>query len=112
MSNRYRDRPVTKNDLEEYKEIFKQRNVKFISQYLSPHFINPSEKDLSKLEIYSYTWKNGDTFHKLAYTYYGDVSAWWVIARFNNKPTEANVAVGDKIYIPTPLPKVMNYMLG
>lgn len=112
MYNRYRDRAIVNNDLEEYKEVFKKRNVKFIRQYMSPNFKNPNEKDLSKMQITAYKWKFDDTFHKLAYAFYGDVSAWWIIARFNNKPTEAHVAVGDIIYVPNHLPNLMNYMLG
>ena len=31
----------------------------------------------------------------------GDQRLWWVIAKLNNKPTEAHCTEGDKIKIPT-----------
>ncbi len=32
---------------------------------------------------------------------------WWVIAQFNQRPTEANCQVGDMIMIPMPLEAVL-----
>ena len=112
MANRYREREIMKNDNTLYKEVFRKRNVKFIRQYESPYFKYPKNGDYNKFTISSYTWSVGDSFYKLADRFYNDPTAWWVIAKFNNRPTEAHVAVGDTIYIPTPLPIVLNYLTG
>ena len=48
-------------------------------------------------------WKSGDRYYKLAFEHYGNSSYWWIIAYFNNKPTESLIHVGDTIMIPKPL---------
>ena len=50
----------------------------------------------------------GDRYFKLAYEYYGDSKLWWVIAWYNQKPSEADVKNGDTIFIPLPLDKVLS----
>ena len=112
MADRYKDRDILKNNNEIYKEVFRNRNVKFIRQFETPNFKYPSKDDLNKFDISTYIWQTGDSYYKLAYHFYGDSTAWWVIAKFNNKPTESHVKIGDTIYIPLPLPKVLNYLLG
>ena len=34
--------------------------------------------------------------------YYGDAEYWWLIAWYNNKPTESHFKLGDVVYIPLP----------
>mgnify|MGYP003344114216 CR=1 FL=1 len=38
---------------------------------------------------------------KLADEYYGDSRDWWIIAKYNLKPTEAHIQIGDIIEIIT-----------
>lgn len=45
----------------------------------------------------------GDKMYKFAYEYYGDVDYWWIIAWYNNKPTDAHFNIGDVVYIPREL---------
>jgi hypothetical protein len=45
----------------------------------------------------------GDRLYKFAYEYYGDVDYWWIIAWYNNKPTDAHFNIGDIVYIPREL---------
>ena len=52
-------------------------------------------------------WSQGDRFWRLASKFYGDPSYWWIIAWFNQKPTEASVKRGEVLLIPTPLNKVL-----
>lgn len=103
---------MAKNNLEMYETIFKNRNVKFINQYTSPKFYYPDADQYSNLTITKHIWKEGDRYYKLAEKYYGDAKDWWIIAKFNQKPTEAHLQVGDIIDIPTPLDLVLNYMTG
>ena len=112
MINRYSSRTQAKNDLEMYENVFRERGVKFINQYKSPNFTFISYEDTKYLTIIQRVWTVGDRYFKLANEYYGDSKDWWVIAKYNNKPTESHVAVGDIILIPKPLNLVLDLMRG
>lgn len=112
MVNRYKNRLILKNDMEQYENIFRERNVKYIYQYTSPNFTYVNASQYPNLNIISYTWKVGDRYYKLAEKYYGDATSWWVIAKFNLRPTESHLRIGDILYIPTPIDRVLNYMRG
>ena len=47
---------------------------------------------------------------KLASKYYDDPTMWWVIAFYNQKPTEFHLKLGDLVYIPVPLETVLFYI--
>ncbi len=102
MKNRM-DRKIIKNDNELFQDIFRERNVKFIDHYATPTMKEITAEMSSKIEQISHIWTLGDRYYKLAYKYYGNVSWWWVIARFNNKPTESHLNLGDVVMIPIPL---------
>jgi hypothetical protein len=112
MINRYNNRQIFKNDLDLYSNFFKERNVKFINSYETPNFIYPDSEQMARLDILTYVWSMGDRYYKLAYRFYGDSKDWWVIAKFNQKPTESHVKIGDIILIPKPLNLVINYLRG
>lgn len=112
MINRYRSRSIFKNDNEFYKNVFRERNLKFIKHYETPNFSSFDENTYDNLSIIEHIWKEGDRYYKLAEKYYGDPRDWWVIAKFNSKPTESHLQVGDIVKIPTPLEKVLNYITG
>jgi hypothetical protein len=112
MIDRYLRREIMKNNLEMYQTLFKDRNVKYIRQYETPEYKSLNASDLSKLKIIEHYWAVGDRYYKLAYKYYGDSSDWWIIAQFNNKPTDAHVSIGDKILIPTPVAQVISLLRG
>ncbi len=88
---------------EMYSEVFKERNVPRIEQYPTPVFKEITLEMASKVEQIRHIWSVGDKYYKLSYNYYNDPKYWWVIARFNRKPTEAHLKVGDVISIPMPL---------
>jgi len=67
----------------------------------------PSSVDLRRLEIHQHVWSVGDRYSKLAALHYGDSKLWWVIAKYNMKPTDAHVKLGDNIYIPMPLTEIL-----
>ncbi len=112
MINRYENRILLRNDVQQYENYFRDRNVKFIRHYNSPSYRLANEELLRDLNIIKHVWKVGDKYYKLANEYYGDSKDWWVIARFNNKPTESHLKIGDELIIPLPLYKVLNYLLG
>ena len=112
MFDRYLRREIMKNDLEMYRKLFNDRNIKYVRQYETPEYKSLSPSDVSKLKIIEHYWAVGDRFYKLANEYYGDPKDWWVIAQFNNKPTDSHVSIGDKILIPTPIAKVISLLRG
>jgi hypothetical protein len=44
---------------------------------------------------------------KLASKYYKRPEYWWIIARYNSKPTDAHYRPGDLVFIPRPLPLIL-----
>jgi len=110
--SRYKNKVVVRNSEELYEEHLKKRNRKFIRQYMTPNMYHPDVYDYAKLEIVTHTWKRGDRYFKLAHEYYGNSKFWWVIAWFNQKPTEASVELGDVLEIPLPLERAVAALRG
>ena len=71
--------------------------------------MHPTSEDIAELNIISHRWKIGDKYFKLAHQYYGNSEMWWVIAWFNQAPTEAHLELGQVVYIPTPVQDVLSY---
>ena len=68
----------------------------------------PEEKRL--LSESEHIWKTGDSFYKLSTIYYGNPSFWWIIAYYNNKPTEASIKLGTTLYIPQPISLIISLL--
>ena len=100
--SRYKTRQKATNSSESYKDIFDEKGVKQIKQYRTPIL-----REMKNLSYKQYVWKNGDTFWKLSFDYYGDTSYWYIIAQFNSTPTEAHVSEGDTIRIPIDLAQAL-----
>ena len=100
--------PIIQNDIDFYKELRKNRNVKNLSHYATPIFRHPTVDERSRINAAGYVWGYGDRFYKLAHQYYGDVRYWWVIAWYNLRPLETDFAPGDTVIIPTPLETVLS----
>jgi nucleoid-associated protein YgaU len=110
MIDRYINRTIFKNSQEMYENTFLDRNVNYINQYETPIFSAITSEQYKKIKIVEHVWSVGDRYYKLASKYYGDPKDWWIIAKFNNKPTESHIALGDVILIPTPLQVIVNYI--
>ena len=108
MTRRYQNRELIINDLDQYQDKFAKRNRSFIAMYSSPDFKDLSLEDLSTINTFPYRWTLGDKFYKLAAEFYGNPELWWVIAWFNQKPTDSHARQGDLIYIPTPIDEVLS----
>lgn len=93
-----------------YKKILKDRGMSQLTQYNTPKLTHPTTEDNLNLDVVNHIWKTGDRFYKLADQYYEDATKWWVIALYNQKPTEFHAKMGDIIYVPTPLDVVMYYL--
>ena len=98
--SRYSSRTVATNDDDRYKEVLEKRGVTRIVQYTTPTFRRSTDAQLAKIQYKSYSWTVGDRFWRLAEREYGDRTLWWLIARFNNVPTEGHIAPGQEIKIP------------
>ena len=110
MAKRYEDKRVLQNEEESYSEILADRGVKYIRQYGSANLTHPNVDEIRTLERVGHVWVVGDRFYKLAHQYYGNSKYWWVIAWYNQKPTESHVTLGEVLKIPFPLYKVLAYL--
>lgn len=109
MINRYRSREVFFNDSEQLSKLFREKNIKFVRHYETPNISAPTADQMSNLYLINHVWATGDRYYKLSAKYYGDPKDWWIIALFNNKPTESHIKIGDIIVIPTPLIEAITY---
>tara|TARA_B100001094_G_C18086745_1_gene748154 strand:- start:328 stop:666 length:339 start_codon:yes stop_codon:yes gene_type:complete len=107
MSSRYKNRQITKNRNELYETFLKDRKVNQIRHYRTPRIKHLTSRERSQLVTTKVVFKQGDRFWKLAAQFYGDSKYWWIIAWFNQRPTEASVSPGSVLLIPTPLDKVL-----
>ncbi|HAI41228.1 MAG TPA: hypothetical protein DCM40_25530 [Maribacter sp.] len=109
MPTRYDRRRVLTTANELYEKTLEERNVSSIRYYSTPQMSYPPVEEIKNLTRVRHIWKTGDRFFKLAIEYYNSAQYWWVIAMFNQKPTEADLTVGDLIYIPLPLQDILRY---
>tara|TARA_B100000131_G_scaffold184561_2_gene177841 strand:- start:32 stop:373 length:342 start_codon:yes stop_codon:yes gene_type:complete len=105
--SRYRGVQTVVNDLEEHSEFLEARGKKFILQHRSREFKEPSGKDAAALHHQPHLWKQSDRYWKLAEQYYSEPRYWWVIAQYNQKPTEAFLKNGDIVIVPQPLQQAL-----
>lgn len=110
MTSRYSNRDIFTNARKEYEDTFKKRNVKYVEQFNTPSLSDLSVSQIASLQIITETWKIGDRFWKYAAKYYGGrADLWWVIAWYNSAPSEGLLGIGDLVYIPTPVERVLEY---
>ena len=105
---RYKNQKVFFNVEEAYQRYLKKtRGMLKVKQYNTPKFRYPSQEEFGRLNTIKHIWGTGDRYFKLAAEYYDDPEMWWVIAFFNQKPTEFHLKAGDVVYIPVPLESVL-----
>ena len=109
MPTRYDRRKVFLNQSELYDKTMEERNVSSIRHYSTPELAYPSVQETKELTKVRHVWRTGDRYYKLAIQYHDSAQYWWVIALFNQKPTEADLTVGDLVYIPLPLQDILRY---
>jgi nucleoid-associated protein YgaU len=107
---RYDNRQKMRNNAEQYRSYFDKRNVKHINQYNTPELSYPSREQLRDITTVQHIWTSGDSYWKLAAEHYGDPKVWWVIAFYNQKPTEFHVQLGEQINIPYPLDRIITLL--
>jgi nucleoid-associated protein YgaU len=108
---RYKNQEVFVNAKEAYKRYLKKtRGMQQIKQYNTPTFKHPSVNEMRNLNVVNHIWGTGDRYYKLAERYYRDSTMWWVIAFYNQKPTEFHLELGDVVFIPFPLETVLFHL--
>ena len=107
MGKRYNNRKVFTNRDEIYQNSLEKRMRKQVRHYNTAKFAYPSSTDLSNITKVPHVWSVGDRFYKLAAKHYGTPTYWWVLAYFNQTPTEADLTLGDVMFIPFPLERVL-----
>jgi len=105
--SRYKNTTVKINDSELYKKLRKERGIPGgLTQYNLTRLPKLTVTDVETITSIGHVWTTGDRLFKLADKHYGDPKLWWIIAWYNNKPTEDHLSVGDLIQIPLPLDRV------
>jgi len=107
---KYTDRKVVLNDDDSYKEWFDNRGLQNIDQYATFFFNRRYFK--GAFATREHVWAKGDRLFKLANIYYDSVEYWWIIALWNDKPTDAHYNYGDVIEIPYPALEIYRELVG
>ena len=107
MASRYNNAQPFINNNELYEELFEERDVSYIEQFRTGQLTHPNVDQRAQLQTIKHVWKVGNRLYQLAAKHYGDPTLWWVIAWYNLKPTESHFKMGDLVYIPLPLNKVL-----
>lgn len=81
--------------------LFDRKFIEKQTQLSHVRFLQPTEEQLrNEIDFYERIWSPGDRMYKIAFDFYQDVEYWWIIAWFNNKPTDTHFKVGDPVFIP------------
>ena len=81
-----------------------RRGLEEVTMLDRVHNPAPTEEELREdLEDFQVVYKLGDRLYKFAHKYYGNPEYWWIIAWYNNKPTDSHFRIGDTVYIPKDL---------
>lgn len=96
-------------EMEMYEQYYDDRDLINVSMYNTARIPRLEPEKMRSFSFDRHTWKMGDKFYKISLEYYGDQKFWWVISWFNRAPTEHHLSLGDIIYIPKPLERVLNF---
>ena len=106
MLSKYRDLIVVDSKLRE--NIFSRKYIDTTIQTKTLRLNEPTEEELrTELSFVEKIYSLGDKMYKYAHEIYGNAEYWWVIAWFNNKPTDTHCSIGDVIYVPVPLDRAI-----
>ena len=105
---RNRNRFVFSNSDELYENILRRKRITSLRQYGTPQF--PFLQGFPSIKTFPHVWKTGDRYYKLANTYFDNPRLWWIIALYNQKPTEGHLKRGDIINIPISINLLLYYL--
>ena len=101
--------PIT-DESDYYSPLRDKRDINRISFYSTPMLKHPTIAERSSLKTTKHIWRYGDRLTNLADQYYGDYSYWWVIAWYNGVATEAQLNLGQVMYIPLNLADTLDVL--
>jgi len=93
---------------ESHKKLLKKRDRKKITLYKTAKLRHPSALEISDLRTVGHVWKAGDRLFKLAHEHYNSPGLWWVIAWFNEVPTESDIELGQTLQVPLPIESILS----
>ncbi len=106
--SRYRNSKIKLNDSDSTKQARQRRGDReFIRHYRTGRMPAPSNMGLN-LSTDAHVWSVGDKFYKLAQMYYNDPKLWWVLAWYNQKPTEGHLELGDTVLVPRNIDELLS----
>ena len=109
MGIRYDARKKITNTADIYEEFRDERDTKNLRQFSTPEITMLTAEKRQSLKVVRHIWKSGDKYWKLSQQFYNDPDLWWLIAWYNQKPTEAHLNIGDIIHVPLPLERILRY---
>ena len=110
MPSRYDRRRILNNNLERYEPLLEKRHKSSLRHYNTFQTKKIEIEQLQQIEKRAHRWVASDKFFKLASVYYDNPELWWIIAYFNEKPTENHCTPGDLIFVPLPLERVLSIL--
>jgi len=109
-TNRRKQRFVFSNNNELYDDILRRKRIRSARQYSTLVLERIQSTATNGIQEVMHIWTTGDRYYKLASQFYGRAELWWVIALYNQKPTEGHLKRGDLIRIPVPIELVLYYL--
>jgi len=104
------DRKITITEQGVYDGLLERRDRKRLSHHTTPILIGPTSRQRKTLATTRRVWAVGDTLMKMSKQHYGDVRYWYIIAWYNFKPTDAHFQLGDVVFVPTDLSKILSIL--
>lgn len=95
---KYYSNKKTINKTTPYEILLNERGLKFADLFTSGIQM---KIDYSSISYRKHVWSKGDNLFRLSNKYYGGKENWWIIAAFNQKPTDAHFNFGDVVLVPT-----------
>ena len=105
---RNRNRFVFSNNNELYENILRRKKITSLRQYETASL--PFLRAKPSIKTFPHVWKTGDRYYKLANTYFDNPRLWWIIALYNQKPTEGHLKKGDVLRIPVSINLLLYYL--
>jgi len=106
MSRYLNKRIFQANAIQSTKDLLETRgltNARIIETALSTPL---SVEERKQFSVRTVIWQRRTRLFKIAFELYGDSRLWWIIAWFNQKPTDADYSVGDRVLVPFPLEQI------
>ena len=110
MPNRYTKSTVVINRSENYQDVFDNKNLSSIKQYLTYDFRKLRDIDKYNFSYISHKIEPYERLENIAYRYYGDTQYWWIICYTNKISNPLQLTIGQPIRIYLPLENILELL--